>query len=170
MHPTFIFMQDNFTLQCKGRAIVLNRLREMTHPNDNTYLLEDLNTWITWLSSLPIAAFQWPITSSIMLTYITYLPDSLSLQQLWYYFLNCVYPNPPCQLSLWEETHDFQQSVDTLFSHESTHLPPPHDPPWPLIFDRFPNIKWWCVLGLSWTVCRYSARSENENQHGSLFS
>jgi hypothetical protein len=23
---------------------------------------------------------------------------------LWYYFLNCVYPNPPCQLSLWEET------------------------------------------------------------------
>jgi hypothetical protein len=30
--------------------------------------------------------------------------DYLSLQQLWYYFLNCVYPNPPCQLSLWEET------------------------------------------------------------------
>jgi hypothetical protein len=39
---------------------------------------------------------------------------------------NCVYPNPPCQLSLWEETaehpgktHDFRQSVDRLFSHES---------------------------------------------------
>jgi hypothetical protein len=34
-------------------------------------------------------------------------PDiQLSLQQLWYYFLNCIYPNPhpPCQLSLWEET------------------------------------------------------------------
>jgi hypothetical protein len=30
--------------------------------------------------------------------------DYLSLQQLWYYFLNCVYPNPLCQLSLWEET------------------------------------------------------------------
>jgi hypothetical protein len=30
--------------------------------------------------------------------------DYLSSQQLWYYFLNCVYPNPPCQLSLWEET------------------------------------------------------------------
>ena len=29
--------------------------------------------------------------------------DYLSWQQLWYYFLNCVYPNPPCQLSLWEE-------------------------------------------------------------------
>jgi transposase InsO family protein len=26
------------------------------------------------------------------------------LQQLWYYFLDCVHPNPPCQLSLWEET------------------------------------------------------------------
>jgi hypothetical protein len=30
--------------------------------------------------------------------------DYLFLQQLWYYFPNCVYPNPPCQLSLWEET------------------------------------------------------------------
>jgi hypothetical protein len=30
------------------------------------------------------------------------------------------YPNPPCQLSLWEEkTHDFRQNVDRLFSHES---------------------------------------------------
>jgi hypothetical protein len=28
----------------------------------------------------------------------------LSLQQLWYYFLNYVYPNPSYQLSLWEET------------------------------------------------------------------
>jgi hypothetical protein len=36
---------------------------------------------------------------------ITYLAWTiLSLQQLWYYFLNCVYLNPPCQLSLWEET------------------------------------------------------------------
>jgi hypothetical protein len=25
-------------------------------------------------------------------------------QKMRYYFLNCVYPNPPCQLSLWEET------------------------------------------------------------------
>jgi hypothetical protein len=30
--------------------------------------------------------------------------DYLSLQQSRYYFPNCVYPNPPCQLSLWEET------------------------------------------------------------------
>jgi hypothetical protein len=35
-----------------------------------------------------------------------YLPilDYLSLQQLRYYFPNRVYPSPPCQLSLWEET------------------------------------------------------------------
>jgi hypothetical protein len=53
-------------------------------------------------------AFQWPITSSITLTCVTYFSldalDYLSLQQLWYYFPNCVYPNPTCQLSLWEET------------------------------------------------------------------
>jgi hypothetical protein len=42
--------------------------------------------------------------------------DYLSLQQLWYYFPNCVYPNEPCQLSLWEETGapgENRQSVDT---------------------------------------------------------
>ena len=38
---------------------------------------------------------------------ITYLAQTtLSLQQLWYYFLNYVYPNPPCQLSLWEEIYN----------------------------------------------------------------
>jgi hypothetical protein len=41
---------------------------------------------------------------------------------------NCIYPNPPCQRSLWEETGalgenpDFRQSVDGLFSHESRAL------------------------------------------------
>jgi hypothetical protein len=25
-------------------------------------------------------------------------------KELWYYFSNYIYPNPPCQLSLWEET------------------------------------------------------------------
>jgi hypothetical protein len=51
--------------------------------------------------------------------------DYLSLQQSRYYFPNCVYPNPPCQLSRGrelehpEKTHDFRQSVDRLFSHES---------------------------------------------------
>jgi hypothetical protein len=30
--------------------------------------------------------------------------DYLFLPQLWYYFPNYVYPNPPWQLSLWEET------------------------------------------------------------------
>ena len=32
------------------------------------------------------------------------LIDYLSLQQLWYQFPNCVYPNTPCQFSLREET------------------------------------------------------------------
>ena len=55
--------------------------------------------------------------------------DYLFLQQLWYYFLNCVYPNPPCQLSWWEETeapgetHDFRQSVHRLRSEDRTHEP-----------------------------------------------
>jgi hypothetical protein len=60
--------------------------------------------------------------------YLYYLLlDYLFLQQLWCYFPNYVYPNPPYQLFLWEETgapgenHDFRQSVDRLFSHESTH-------------------------------------------------
>jgi hypothetical protein len=55
-------------------------------------------------------AFQSPITSIITLTYVT---DYLSLHQLRYYFPNYIYPNPP------EKTHDFRQSVDQLFSHES---------------------------------------------------
>jgi hypothetical protein len=38
-----------------------------------------------------------------LLVYLLSL-DYLSLQQLWYYFPNYVYPNPPCQLPLWEET------------------------------------------------------------------
>jgi hypothetical protein len=44
---------------------------------------------------------------SITLTYVCYILNSLdylSLQQLGYYFPNCVYPNPPCQLALWKET------------------------------------------------------------------
>jgi hypothetical protein len=36
--------------------------------------------------------------------YIKYYAYYLSLQQLRYYFPNCVYPNPSCQLSMWEET------------------------------------------------------------------
>jgi hypothetical protein len=40
-----------------------------------------------------------------MFTYIDlHRLDYLSLQQLWYYFLNCVYPNPSSQPSMWEET------------------------------------------------------------------
>jgi hypothetical protein len=43
-------------------------------------------------------------TSSIIRLPNYILSLDLSLQQLWYYFPNCVYSNPPCQLSLWEET------------------------------------------------------------------
>jgi hypothetical protein len=45
-------------------------------------------------------------------------PDYLSLQQLRYYVPNCVYPNPPCQLSLWEETGAPGENP-RLFSQES---------------------------------------------------
>ena len=68
------------------------------------------------------SAFQWPIAIKyyVYLYYLISL-DYLSLRQLWYYIPNCVYPNPLCQLSLWEETrapetHDFRQSVDRLRS------------------------------------------------------
>ena len=60
-----------------------------------------------------------------LITY-TYSLDYLSLQQLRYYVLNYVYPNPPCQLSLWEETrapgenHDFQPRALTQ-NAESKH-------------------------------------------------
>jgi hypothetical protein len=54
----------------------------------------------------------------VFVSLITYLAwNILSSQQLWYYFLNCVYPNPPCQLSCErkpEKTHDFRQSVGWL--------------------------------------------------------
>ena len=52
----------------------------------------------------------------------------LYLQQLWYYFLNCVYRfilTHPVSFSCGrkpehpEKTHDFWKSVDGLFSHES---------------------------------------------------
>jgi hypothetical protein len=46
--------------------------------------------------------FSRPITSSITLTCITYL--RLFIFTTIVILLNCVYPNPPCQLSLWEET------------------------------------------------------------------
>ena len=42
-----------------------------------------------------------------------------------YYFLNYVYPNPPCQLSLWEtgapgeNPRLLAEQIDGLFSHES---------------------------------------------------
>jgi hypothetical protein len=55
-----------------------------------------INKKFTWSNSLYIKCYAY------LITYLAW--TILSLQQLWYYFLNCVYPNPPCQLSLWEET------------------------------------------------------------------
>ena len=50
--------------------------------------------------------------------------DYLSLQQLWYYFPNYVYPNPRCQLSLWEETGEkprlSAERWQTLFTWDHT--------------------------------------------------
>ncbi len=71
--------------------------------------------YVMLFSSLPIGAFQWPITSSITLTFNL---NQLFLQQLRFYFPICVYPNPPCQLPCGrkpecpEKTHGFRQSVD----------------------------------------------------------
>ena len=45
-------------------------------------------------SSLPIGAFQWPITPTITLTFNL---NQLFLQQWRFCFPICVYPNPPCQ-------------------------------------------------------------------------
>jgi hypothetical protein len=52
----------------------------------------------------------------------SFLAVHLFLQQLWYYFPNCVYPcqfpcgrKPECP----EKTHNFWQSIDRLYSHES---------------------------------------------------
>ena len=66
-----------------------------------------VNKKLLLFSLLPIWAFQWPITSSISCSLLLFTYSSLnylSLQQLWYYFPNCVYPNPPYQVALWEET------------------------------------------------------------------
>jgi hypothetical protein len=72
--------------------------------------------------------FRQPITSSIAFiayTCITYLL-TLFIFTTMVILLIYVYPNPPCQLSLWEETgapgektHDFRQIVERLFSYES---------------------------------------------------
>jgi hypothetical protein len=37
-------------------------------------------------------------------------PDYFIFEQLWYYFFNCVYPNPPCQFSPWKETGAFEEN------------------------------------------------------------
>jgi hypothetical protein len=68
------------------------------------------STRFTITISISIAQiYMWIWSNALYIKYYTYLITYLawtflSLQQLWYYFLNCVYPNPPCQLSLWEET------------------------------------------------------------------
>jgi hypothetical protein len=54
--------------------------------------------------------------------YLCYLLglDYLSLQQLRYYFPNCVYPNPPCELALWEETGAPARKKPTTFGRALT--------------------------------------------------
>jgi hypothetical protein len=89
--------------------------------------LSTYNTYIhTLFNSLSIGGFS--VTDYIKYyayTYITYLPDYLSLQPLWYYctFLTMfVLVDHPVYFPCWrkpeppEKTHDFRQSVDRLFS------------------------------------------------------
>ena len=78
------------------------RLHELDQDEVKTRWKPKLHYITLLFSSLPIGAFQWPITSSISLMLLSL--DYLSLQQLRCYVPNSVYPNPPCQFSLWEET------------------------------------------------------------------
>jgi hypothetical protein len=57
---------------------------------------------------------MWQIKKSLFIIYTYIFPQkncknvfyhvNNTTADLWYYFPNCVYPNSPCQLSLWEET------------------------------------------------------------------
>jgi hypothetical protein len=52
---------------------------------------------------------HWGLSVTNYIKYYAYLCylfslDYLSLYNNCDYLLNCVYPNPPCQLALWEET------------------------------------------------------------------
>jgi hypothetical protein len=51
-------------------------------------------------------SFQWPITLSTTLTHVTCLAWTIYLynNRDISYTYNYVYPNPLCQLALWEET------------------------------------------------------------------
>jgi hypothetical protein len=63
-----------------------------------------VETSLLLFSSLPIGDFQWPITSSVMITYVSL--DYLSLQQ-WEYdttFLTVFILTHPANFALWEET------------------------------------------------------------------
>jgi hypothetical protein len=65
------------------------------------------NSYITLHYYLAHSPWGFSVADYIMYySYSCYLfsLDYLSLQQWWYYLPNYVYPNPPWQLSLWEET------------------------------------------------------------------
>jgi hypothetical protein len=69
------------------------------------YVICCIHTYIHSVYSLHCMCFRWPITTSILRLLISPILslNYLSLQQLWLLFY-CVYPNPPCQLSLLEKT------------------------------------------------------------------
>jgi hypothetical protein len=58
-----------------------------------------------WLTIINISTAQISLHVD-MVKYAIHLLDYFIFTTIqWYYFLNrCVYPNPPCQLPLWEET------------------------------------------------------------------
>ena len=68
---------------------------------------------------------NWPLRKIVTLFLRPLRPWTIYPYSNCDYFLNCAQPNPPCQLSCEREperpgkTHDFRQSVDWLFSHES---------------------------------------------------
>jgi hypothetical protein len=64
-----------------------------------------VNSFVCFNKITPHSTFKFALHQVLRLpNYLLNLSLTESLQQLWHYFLNYVYPNPPCQLSLWEET------------------------------------------------------------------
>jgi hypothetical protein len=76
---------------------------------------------------------HWGFSVANYIEYYVYLYyllslDYLFLQQSWYFFPNYVYPNVPCQLSLWEETG--ATGENPRLSAERWHAYPFHTHTW----------------------------------------